>query len=286
VRIESLSQVADKIGAVVQLIGSIAGQTNLLALNATIEAARAGEAGKGIAVVASEVKNLATQTARSTEEISRQVVDIQEATQGAVVVVEEIGRAISEMSEVSVAVAASVEQQAAATAEIARNVIESSQAMQSVTQQITAVSRGAAESGNQAAEVSSSVVAVEQGFKELRQSLIRTVRTATADADRRMTSRIEVNETGTLILKDGTRRPCRLRDVSRNGARLEIEGAAVTEMQAILMVEGGGSDCRAGLSVQRYGADGTLGVTFDPAEMSPDFERMIVRLVGGNRQAV
>ena len=162
--------VADKIGAVVQLIGSIAGQTNLLALNATIEAARAGDAGKGFAVVASEVKNLATQTARSTEEISRQVIDIQDATKGAVAVVEEIGRAIAEMSEVSVAVAASVEQQAAATAEIARNVTESSVAMQSVSRQITTVSPTTPPtSGQQAARVSRSVRAVERGFSDLRQ---------------------------------------------------------------------------------------------------------------------
>ncbi len=243
--------VAEKIGAVVQLISSIAGQTNLLALNATIEAARAGEAGKGFAVVASEVKNLATQTARSTEEIGRQVVDIQDATRGAVSVVEEIGRAISEISEVSVAVAASVEQQAAATAEIARNVVESSQAMRSVAERITTVSHDAAESGNQATEVSSGVVAVERGFSDLRQSLIRTVRTATKDADRRMAFRVEVNEPATLILGDGTRRVGRLCDLSRNGARINVEGAPFTATRATLMIDAGGPDARTACDIRR-----------------------------------
>jgi aerotaxis receptor len=283
--IEALSAVAGKIGAVVQLIGSIAGQTNLLALNATIEAARAGEAGKGFAVVASEVKNLATQTARSTEEISRQVVDIQDATHGAVAVVEEIGRAIAEISEVSSAVATAVEQQAEATAEIARNVAESSQAMQSVAQRITTVSRDAAESGEQAVGVSNGVTVVEKGFDELRQTLIRTVRTATQDADRRMVSRTQVNEAATVILADGTRRPCRLRDISKTGAQIVVDGPPVTAQSATLLIDAGGADARADFAVQRRTPDGLLGLTFDPASMSPAFERMVARLTGALRAA-
>jgi methyl-accepting chemotaxis protein/aerotaxis receptor len=284
-RILSLSAVADKIGAVVQLIGSIAGQTNLLALNATIEAARAGEAGKGFAVVASEVKNLATQTARSTEEIGRQVIDIQDATRGAVAVVEEIGHAIAEISEVSVAVAAAVEQQAAATAEIARNVTESSQAMLSVSQRIATVSHDAVESGQQARDVSKGVSAVEHSFNDLRQSLVRTVRTATQDADRRMAARIELNEPATLILADGSRRPCRLRDLSRLGARISIEDPPLTAKHATLLIDAGGPDARVGFEALREGPDGTIGLAFNPADMSPSFQQVMERLIGARQAA-
>jgi hypothetical protein len=189
------------------------------------------------------------------------------------------------MSEVSVAVAASVEQQAAATAEIARNVTESSVAMQSVSRQITTVSHDAATSGQQAAAVSSSVRAVEEGFSDLRQKLIRTVRTATRDADRRMNGRVGVNEAATLIFPDGTRRPCRLRDVSTAGARLTVEGEPPATKRATLAIDAGGSDARIGLEINRIEADGKLGVVFDTVAMAPAFERVLQRLIGGAQQA-
>ncbi|MEI8147362.1 MAG: methyl-accepting chemotaxis protein, partial [Alphaproteobacteria bacterium] len=117
-----LADAAQKIGEVVDLIRAIAEQTNLLALNATIEAARAGEAGKGFAVVASEVKNLASQTARATEEIAGQVSGIQSSTAGAVDAIKAIAGTMSEINGVTAAIAAAVEEQGAATAEISRNV--------------------------------------------------------------------------------------------------------------------------------------------------------------------
>jgi methyl-accepting chemotaxis protein len=122
VQIEALSQTADRIGEVVRLISAVAAQTNLLALNATIEAARAGEAGRGFAVVASEVKALAGQTATATEEIGRQVAQIQAATQQSVGAIKEIGGTIESMAEIASSIAASVEEQGAAAQKIARNV--------------------------------------------------------------------------------------------------------------------------------------------------------------------
>ena len=117
--IRSLSQAVDKIGSVVGLISDIAAQTNLLALNATIEAARAGEAGRGFSVVASEVKSLATQTAKATGEIGQQIALIQEATRRAVDGIEGTGQTIASIAGIAEEVASSVDRQAAATDGIA-----------------------------------------------------------------------------------------------------------------------------------------------------------------------
>jgi methyl-accepting chemotaxis protein len=131
--VHALAEGAGRIGEVVRLIGDIAGQTNLLALNATIEAARAGEAGKGFAVVASEVKTLAAQTARATEEIGRQIAEMQSATGQAVEAIRVIGTTVGRSSEIATGIAAAVEQQGAATREIARNVAEAARGTNEVS---------------------------------------------------------------------------------------------------------------------------------------------------------
>jgi methyl-accepting chemotaxis protein len=120
--VRELDEAAKRIGHVVKLITAIAEQTNLLALNATIEAARAGEAGRGFAVVASEVKALAGQTAKATEEIASQIGGMQQATTRSVDAIEAIRATIREIGEISGAIAAAVTQQGAATQEIARSV--------------------------------------------------------------------------------------------------------------------------------------------------------------------
>ena len=120
--VTELGEAASRIGDVVKLITSIAEQTNLLALNATIEAARAGEAGRGFAVVAGEVKALAGQTSRATEEIGAQIAGMQRATMRSIAAITAIEQTIREIGNISSAIAAAVTEQGAATQEIARSV--------------------------------------------------------------------------------------------------------------------------------------------------------------------
>ena len=152
-RVEGLVEAAQKIGEVVNLISDIAEQTNLLALNATIEAARAGEAGKGFAVVASEVKSLATQTAKATEEIAQQVSGIQGATTDAAEAIRGIGSTVGEINEIATSIASAVEEQGSATQEIARNVQEASVGTQQVSSNINQVNAAADETGESAASM-------------------------------------------------------------------------------------------------------------------------------------
>jgi len=121
-KVAELRTAAEQIGTVVELINSIAGQTNLLALNATIEAARAGDAGKGFAVIASEVKSLAAQTAKATDQIGGQIGAIQSATLRAAEAIQGIADTVRKVNEIAMAIAAAVVEQAAATQEIARSV--------------------------------------------------------------------------------------------------------------------------------------------------------------------
>lgn len=145
--IATLSQAANAIGEVVELIHSIAGQTNLLALNATIEAARAGEAGKGFAVVASEVKQLAAQTAKATEEIGAKVSEIQQATSRSVTSIGGIVTTIERIRDISGSVAAAIDQQGAATQEIAGNTHQAARGADAVTTNIAGVGHAAEMTG-------------------------------------------------------------------------------------------------------------------------------------------
>jgi len=120
--VQELNEAARRIGDVVSLITDIAEQTNLLALNATIEAARAGEAGRGFAVVAGEVKALAGQTAKATEDIAEQIAGMQAATSRSIEAIEAIEATIRDIGSISGAIAAAVTEQGAATQEIARSV--------------------------------------------------------------------------------------------------------------------------------------------------------------------
>lgn len=146
-RMAELSKAGDRIGDVVKLITSIAEQTNLLALNATIEAARAGEAGRGFAVVAQEVKMLAGQTAKATDEISSHIVNMQRATAESVEAIKEIGQTIERISQISTSISAAVEQQGTATHSIARSVEAAASGTLDVANNAERVAAGAGQTG-------------------------------------------------------------------------------------------------------------------------------------------
>ncbi len=180
-RINELSQAAGRIGDVVNLITAIAQQTNLLALNATIEAARAGEAGKGFAVVAQEVKALAAQTAKATDEVGSQIASMQAATQDSVVAIKDICSTIKRISEIAASIAAAVEEQGAATQEISRNVQEAAAGTTQVAANITEVNHGAAETGSASTQVLSSAQSLSHESNHLKtevEKFLTTVRAA------------------------------------------------------------------------------------------------------------
>jgi methyl-accepting chemotaxis protein len=179
-RIAELSQAAQRIGDVVKLITAVAEQTNLLALNATIEAARAGEAGRGFAVVAQEVKALAAQTARATDEISGQIARMQTATAESVTAINDISATIDRVSEIASAITAAVVAQGTLTQEIARNIQQAAEGTSRVAVNIGEVNRGATETGAASTEVLTSAGELSSEGRKLKLEVDRFLTTVRA----------------------------------------------------------------------------------------------------------
>jgi len=157
--VNELGKAAREIDKITEVITEISEQTNLLALNATIEAARAGEAGRGFSVVASEIKELAKQTAEATQKIKREIGGIQDSTEGTVSQIKQISKVINEVDEIVSTTAAAVEEQSVTTKEIATNVAQASQGIQEITENV-------AQSAVVAGEIAKDIAGVHQASEE------------------------------------------------------------------------------------------------------------------------
>jgi chromosome segregation ATPase len=236
--IDVLSSQAEQIGRVADMIADIASRTNLLALNATIEAARAGDAGKGFAVVASEVKQLANQTARSTEEISRQIGAVRQATQSAAAEVTRMVTMIGEIESTANAVAEAVAQQGAATADISRSIVQTAKAVGETAQLMEEVRVAVTETDQQADTVRRTAATLDQAVGQLRHAVNRVVRTSSNTVNRRQTARLATRKHIQLSLTGLPQVQAELLDISRTGALVSCASPAVSGVSCVMTVDG------------------------------------------------
>jgi methyl-accepting chemotaxis protein len=263
--VRSLAETTSHIGTVIGLINDIASQTNLLALNATIEAARAGDAGKGFAVVANEVKHLANQTARATEDISTQIGAVQSVTREAVAAISGISHTITAISESATAIASAVEQQTAATGEIARNVQQASSGTQEVTSSIVAVKDGASTTGSAAQQVFATADHLSQQSEGLAAEVAHFLDAIKSAGDRRHFERRSVRLVGTVTV-GAQHRPVSLLDVSQGGGRIDCRLPQPAGTQVELAVNGWPT-LKARI-VQVVNDETRLQFSLDPAAMA------------------
>ncbi|MEM9205020.1 MAG: nitrate- and nitrite sensing domain-containing protein [Pseudomonadota bacterium] len=265
-QVSVLSTSAERIGAVVKLISDIAEQTNLLALNATIEAARAGEAGRGFSVVASEVKELADQTAKATDEISSQIAGIQNSTSNTVDSIEGITAAINEIAELTTAIAGAVEEQQAATQEIATSISAASDGTSTVAGNVASVTESIGVTSGEANRVNESANMLTSATDQLISNIEEFLHAVTSDVnERRGALRVKMSEC-VVISSEGRRRRTRVIDGSTSGARITpVDDVKIGDTISIELGDG-----RTLKSVVRRFADDGIGVEFSEQLQSVD----------------
>ncbi|NKE44968.1 hypothetical protein HB662_09270 [Roseomonas frigidaquae] len=278
--IAGLAAAVGRIGGAASLIADVAARTNLLALNATIEAARAGEAGKGFAVVASEVKQLAAQTARATEDIGRQVAEVRQATEAATRAVHDIAGSVAEVDVAAGAIAAAVEEQATTTREIAGIIAQTAEAAREVAQRIAGVSRETARTDTLLTTVRDDTTGAGAAVTALSSKLVRAVRSATRETDRRIARRYASTAAARLLL-GAMEVSGRLIDISEAGlavacdatpaigSRLRVQVAELAIDATLVVVHAGQGSVRGKLEGLSAAARQQLSLLAEAAE-APD----------------
>jgi methyl-accepting chemotaxis protein len=256
--VSMLASAAEKVGAIVELIRDIAEQTNLLALNATIEAARAGDMGKGFAVVAAEVKSLANQTAKATDEIATQISGIQGSTRNAVEAIRAITQTVGDISSVTTAIAAAVEEQEAATREISKAIQSASDGTLQVARNVSTVSGAIDQTSQEAAVVQNASETLSGVSRTLASSVERFLTDVTRDLEDRRGSLRQRTSYAVKVELAGRRMDAMVIDLSETGCQLEgLSGARIGDVVRITWPSGHISAA----TVSRL-ADGRSGLRF------------------------
>jgi methyl-accepting chemotaxis protein len=268
--IDALAKAANQIGDIVTVINQIAAQTNLLALNATIEAARAGAAGKGFSVVASEVKMLAMQTAKSTEQIGGKVAEIQSTTQQVVASLAGVIETIDQLFGVTQSISAAIDQQRATTENFAVSARESSAAVSDVAARMADIADKVTHSQSGAEGVFAVVAEMQTSAQNLCRDIPDIVRKAVT-AELREFPRYEVTLSA-QVEWDGGLFDVPVLDISQGGTR--IGAAAKFKVGDGLVLKFTGMNSIAGEIVR---ADGdSFGVSFAPARLRPEELRSLI----------